>query len=316
MTDAAQVYQFPGDTQEQGATDTDGGYTRIPNYVLDRLCEIGLNKRESKVLLTIIRKTFGYNKARDWIGREQIAEITGVAANHVSESVKRLEARNIIERNGRFVGINKSVSDWLDDAPKACGNVADHPKKNEQKSQNGDGAKTPERGTQESRKRDAEVPEQGRMSPENGRHKRHNTITKDNITKESARDAGAFSSNQPGPAETEKPKRKGTTSSKEFITALIDKGVDAEVANAFADQRKSLKCPMTARVITLIDNQAAQAGITLQEAIDLMILRSWKGFQAEWLKNTPNGRSAGTAQRREFSQVDYSDNEGFFGHEN
>lgn len=52
----------------------------------------------------------------------------------------------------------------------------------------------------------------------------------------------------------------------------------------FLNHRKQKKAPVTDRVISLIRNEAKNAGWTLKEALNEVILRNWTGFKAEWVE--------------------------------
>lgn len=180
MSQTAEIIQFPGppeqseqpEQQEQPrvVADVDNGYTRLANELVLQLCKTDLSKRESKVLYAVYHKTFGFNKAKDWICLDQFKELTGIAKNHISETVNGLIARRILFKDGRQLGINKVVSEWG----------------NPEKSQKRDTSKNPGSGTEKSLKREQEVPEAGAQSPESGNHKRQDTPTKDNITKDTS----------------------------------------------------------------------------------------------------------------------------------
>lgn len=53
----------------------------------------------------------------------------------------------------------------------------------------------------------------------------------------------------------------------------------------FLNHRKQKKAPVTDRVISLIRNEAKNAGWTLKEALNEVILRNWTGFKADWVKD-------------------------------
>ena len=59
--------------------------------------------------------------------------------------------------------------------------------------------------------------------------------------------------------------------------------VSAELWVDFLKHRKQKKAPVTERVISLIRNEAKNAGWTLEEALNEVILRNWTGFKAEWV---------------------------------
>lgn len=59
----------------------------------------------------------------------------------------------------------------------------------------------------------------------------------------------------------------------------------------FLNHRKQKKAPVTDRVISLIRNEAKNAGWTLEEALNEVILRNWVGFKAEWVEaKDPNAK--------------------------
>lgn len=53
----------------------------------------------------------------------------------------------------------------------------------------------------------------------------------------------------------------------------------------FLAHRKQKKAIVSERVINTIRNEAKIAGWTLEEALDEVILRDWRGFKAEWVKD-------------------------------
>lgn len=72
-------------------------YTQIPNEMLDDwLHKLGL--AELKVLMVIMRKTFGWHKTRDRISLNQLKEITGLEKTHISKATKSLVEKNLISK--------------------------------------------------------------------------------------------------------------------------------------------------------------------------------------------------------------------------
>src|SRR5882757_2068578 len=70
-------------------------YTQVPNDFLDKwLPELGL--AETKVLLVIFRKTFGWHKVGDQISLTQLQKLTGLERRHVTKAIKKLLERNLI----------------------------------------------------------------------------------------------------------------------------------------------------------------------------------------------------------------------------
>jgi len=77
-------------------------YTQVPNVFFDDILE-GLNLAETKVLLAIMRKTFGWQKQIDRISYSQIVKMTGLSKVSISSGIKSLEKKDIIFviRNGQ-----------------------------------------------------------------------------------------------------------------------------------------------------------------------------------------------------------------------
>lgn len=89
------------------------GFTKIPNEILDVLSFMKLTAYEYRVLLFIIRKTYGWNKETDWISLSQFSEGTGILKQNISRTLKKLERRFIIIRtSNRHVGLQKNYYKW------------------------------------------------------------------------------------------------------------------------------------------------------------------------------------------------------------
>lgn len=110
----ARVFQFPSDGggQERRVVDTDKGYTRIANDLLEAVIGSGLTQNQLLITLAVIRKTYGYNKTADWVGNAQLSELTGLPVTRCSTERNKLVKMNVLSVTGRLVGINKVVSDW------------------------------------------------------------------------------------------------------------------------------------------------------------------------------------------------------------
>jgi phage replication O-like protein O len=101
---------------------TEDGYTRIANELLDAMIQTGLSKREWPIVMAVIRMTYGYNRKEDALSGWQIAEMTGIARPHVSTSLSDLIERRVLIRSekhrsshGRdvhYISINKHYNEW------------------------------------------------------------------------------------------------------------------------------------------------------------------------------------------------------------
>jgi hypothetical protein len=60
--------------------------------------------------------------------------------------------------------------------------------------------------------------------------------------------------------------------------------VTQECWEYFLQHRKFKKAIVTPRVISMIRAEAHQAGWTLEQALDHMVLMGWRGFKADWVE--------------------------------
>jgi len=88
------------------------GHTRIANELLEQLMRRHLTPNEWRVLLCIIRKTYGYQKKVDYIANFQIVEATGLCKAVVSRCMKELHYAGLITRCKKQVGFQKNWEEW------------------------------------------------------------------------------------------------------------------------------------------------------------------------------------------------------------
>jgi phage replication O-like protein O len=69
--------------------------TQVPNIVFDTLLPT-LTESELKVLLVIVRQTYGWHKERDWISHSQFVKKTSLSRRSVSSALKSLSSKNIV----------------------------------------------------------------------------------------------------------------------------------------------------------------------------------------------------------------------------
>lgn len=97
---------------ERRVVDTDNGFTRIANELLEAVIGAGLTQNQMLITLAVIRKTYGYNKTSDWVGNAQLSELTGLPETRCSTERNKLIKMKVLSLNGRLIGINKEVSAW------------------------------------------------------------------------------------------------------------------------------------------------------------------------------------------------------------
>lgn len=99
----------------------DGGFIGIANELFDAILKFPFTLKQMNVLLTVLRKTYGFGKKVDDMSAKQIGDMCGMARNHVTTTLNDLHRMNVITKfNGAYgcvVGINKCHQEWrsLDD---------------------------------------------------------------------------------------------------------------------------------------------------------------------------------------------------------
>ena len=75
---------------------TEDGFTRIANELVEALARTELSPNESRILWVIIRKTYGWKKKADQISLSNFQDLTGLWRASVCRSLESLESRKII----------------------------------------------------------------------------------------------------------------------------------------------------------------------------------------------------------------------------
>lgn len=100
-----------------GNPQVEDGYTRIANELFEAMMRAPLIGAEHRVLMGIIRLTYGYNRKVDAISVSQIMGATGVPRRTVIRAMHNLIRKNIITSVSRpgqpaLVGVQKRYQDW------------------------------------------------------------------------------------------------------------------------------------------------------------------------------------------------------------
>jgi len=101
---------------------TNKGFIKIAtgnseNDVLTALIKANLNATEYQVVLTVLRKTWGWNKKKDWISYTQFEKLTGKTRPSIWNAIEQLVKKNILVRNSEkgkqtFYQVNKDFTSW------------------------------------------------------------------------------------------------------------------------------------------------------------------------------------------------------------
>ena len=94
----------------------ENGYTRLANELMDAIIAFDFSKRQYKILLSVIRKTYGYGKKTDDISTRQVAEMTGIDQGHCVRTINELcEMKVMLKQHGQYgqvLEINKHFDKW------------------------------------------------------------------------------------------------------------------------------------------------------------------------------------------------------------
>ncbi len=90
----------------------ENGHVKIASELIEALARVNLRPYEWRVLLFVVRKTYGWKKKLDYISVSQIAQGTGLHKQHTSRArLTLLEKRLLIEDGGK-IGLNKDYDQW------------------------------------------------------------------------------------------------------------------------------------------------------------------------------------------------------------
>lgn len=90
----------------------ENGFTRIANEIMEALMRTNLSAYQGRVLMAIVRLTYGWQKKEDSITNKRIVELTGLNKAHASRTVSELVARNMVTKAGNKIGLCKDHQGW------------------------------------------------------------------------------------------------------------------------------------------------------------------------------------------------------------
>lgn len=98
----------------------EGGFTRIHNSILEVLFKVQLSSLELRLVLFVIRKTYGFHKTKDVISLSQFEQCGG-SRRKTFDAIKNIIRLNIINRkpiNNQYYeySFNKYIETWLPEA--------------------------------------------------------------------------------------------------------------------------------------------------------------------------------------------------------
>ena len=94
----------------------ENGYTPLANELLEALLLYKFTLYEYKVIMAVVRLTYGYHRKMAQIGNSRLALMTNIERNHVGKIIRRLDALNVLVRDTRTyvcgIGLNKNYWEW------------------------------------------------------------------------------------------------------------------------------------------------------------------------------------------------------------
>jgi phage replication O-like protein O len=99
-----------------GKPDNENGYTTIAHELLEVMALYPFTKSEYKVLLVIIRQTYGWKTKKKKLSYGIIAHATGMSRRQVKRSIDKLVEDNVLfkesNKSGSIFGLNKYYLTW------------------------------------------------------------------------------------------------------------------------------------------------------------------------------------------------------------
>lgn len=96
----------------------ENGHTRIANELFEKILEYPFRRAELKIVLKVIRDTYGWKAKKRQISFGKMADRTGIDRRHIVNYCSSLVERNILFKqklkiNRNLWGVNKDYEEWL-----------------------------------------------------------------------------------------------------------------------------------------------------------------------------------------------------------
>lgn len=97
----------------------ENGYTKIANELLDAIIRTRFPGQEMRIMLAVLRRTYGFGKKADQISYGQLAQATEIPRTRVIEHVKSLVSKKGLgslvngTRRPLTLWINKDFEEWM-----------------------------------------------------------------------------------------------------------------------------------------------------------------------------------------------------------
>ena len=91
----------------------ENGYTKIANELLEALARSSFRGEVWRVLMFVIRKTYGFNKVCDHISLSQFELGTGICHRNICRVLKEVVANRTLLKTENGYKLNKNYNQWI-----------------------------------------------------------------------------------------------------------------------------------------------------------------------------------------------------------
>lgn len=115
-------------TQPKGNPQLEHGHTRIANELLEALIRYPFSGGELKVVLAVIRLTYGWRRTERAIRQQDLATTTGLDPRHIRRTLTTLRQQGVLFRDHvtrpHTFRLNKAYFGWRDWPPEMAADMA------------------------------------------------------------------------------------------------------------------------------------------------------------------------------------------------
>ena len=123
---AAEVYEI--DSGARVKADTDDGFLKVANTLMDAMCCIDLNGRQFRFVNAVLRLTYGWKRKVMPFDRGELSELSGIKTDEISRIKNQLIKAEVLIEDGKEIGLNPFVSDWKNPEKRKSKTVQSHSK--------------------------------------------------------------------------------------------------------------------------------------------------------------------------------------------
>ena len=98
----------------------ENGYLKIANELVEELAKIPLNGTQWRIIMIIIRFTYGYQKKESELSDTFISKHSGIHKINIRQEIKKLIERKIVSiskeatpKSSRVIYLNKNYDEWI-----------------------------------------------------------------------------------------------------------------------------------------------------------------------------------------------------------